>query len=858
MPARRFAVVPQGGGVVPQTAIPTFSPLAGSYVGPQLVSITSATLGAAIFFTIDGSTPTIASPLYTGPITVPSNETINAVALANGYALSPVGSAAYTISSPQTATPTFSPVAGTYGSAQSVTISCTTPSSSIFYTTDGSTPTIASTPFVSPIAVGTNQTLKAIATASGFTASAVATAAYVISAAPVVITPLIKFMPGDSMSASSNGGTVNYVDGSNTYAISADLNAALATCFRANHTNVRAVNAWFKAPALEPTQGNYTFDGSATDPILNAYKAVQAEYRRALGVSVGDFGGFGIMISNGVNTTAANNTPALIAGFTFNGSAGPAPPWIRDCVINGNTETYNGRTVGFIDVFNTVGATIQANGPTIWTPGGPTTRYPLAIQAGASQQCGYGYAGWTGTNFITCYPTTWEIGHGKARQNFWKALSLYKMPYTNASGVTTWLTWSEHPLIGIAWWGDETSPGYQVGTRPVSSDAINYPLGNNLSATGYWAEYFDWMSQQAVNFPKLQIGVSMNFLFQTGGSDDDTHSSYSTRLTQIGANGWNNIVLKGPDTYSNAFGTTWAATDAQQNFMGVVPSASTPGTINPALSLQGKMGIHAQVQQPDWSNHVAGGSGNNFSITCGQGIITSANGHSNTPGQVALCASNRDWYFESLQSLTSDWPTFIFPSFSGAFGQTTTPVYTQRAVRLMAPVTINSVAPTGAAQLTIQYTPFPLDAAETGLTYTLFENGVSVVTGNTSGTFVRNGLAAATPFSYTIAMANANGTGPQGNIVTGELGGTNQLLILFPQTMPGGAAIVPYGPFTLTAVGGTGSYNAWSLTGVSWMTIDFGGNLVGTPPALGTYNPAITVFDTAGNFGTEIFTCIVS
>lgn len=760
------------------------------------------------------------------------------------------------------ATPTALPPAGTYAGPLSVALDTATPSGVIWYTLDGSIPTFPPTgttvSYSGPITVGASQTIKALASSSGFTNSPVATAAYVINAAPGVVTPLIKFMPGDSMSASSNGGTVNYVDGANTYAISADLNSALATCFRANHTNVRAVNAWFKAPALEPTQGNYTFDGSATDPILNAYKAVQAEYRRGLGLSVGDFGGFGVMISNGVNTSASNNTPALIAGFTFNGSAGPAAPWIRDCVINGHTETYNGHTVGYIDVFNTVGATVQSNGPTIWTPSGPTTRYPLAIQPGASQQCGYGYAGWNSVaanTFATCYPTTWEIGHGKARQNFWKALSLYKLPYTNASGVTTWLTWSDHPLIGIAWWGDETSPGYQVGTKPVSSDAINYPNGNFLSATGYWAEVFDWLSQVSANFPKLQIGGSWNFLFQTGGADDDTHSSYSTRFAQIGANGWNNIVLKGPDTYSNAFGATWAATDAQQNVIGVVPSASTPGTINPALSLQGKMGIHAQVQQPDWSNHVAGGSGNNFSITCGQGIITAANGHSNTPGQIALCASNRDWYFDSLQSLTSDWPTFIYPSFSGVFGQTTTPVYTQRATRLMAGMLINSVAVASLSSLTVSCTLPILDAAETGLTFPVYRNGVQVGVLNGSGTFTDTGLLTATLYTYTVGMANANGSGTQGPAVVFVIPGAGPTP-LAPSTLPPAGINVPY-PFSFSSFG-PGTVTNWFLYGLPWATIDSSGNLTGTPTVAGTYVFQVFPVTSTGVAGAGTFTCIVS
>lgn len=85
------------------------------------------------------------------------------------------------------ATPTFSPVAGTYVGTQSVTISCTTPSPTIYYTTNGSTPTTGSTVYTTPVSVSASGTLKAIATAGGFTQSAVGSAAYTIntSANPV-------------------------------------------------------------------------------------------------------------------------------------------------------------------------------------------------------------------------------------------------------------------------------------------------------------------------------------------------------------------------------------------------------------------------------------------------------------------------------------------------------------------------------------------------------------------------------------------------------------------------------------------------------------------------------------------------
>jgi len=86
---------------------------------------------------------------------------------------------------PQTAaTPTFSPSPGTYTSAQTVTISDSTPGASIYYTTNGTTPSTASTLFssTSPVSVSTTTTIEAIAVAKGFTQSAVGKATYTIAA----------------------------------------------------------------------------------------------------------------------------------------------------------------------------------------------------------------------------------------------------------------------------------------------------------------------------------------------------------------------------------------------------------------------------------------------------------------------------------------------------------------------------------------------------------------------------------------------------------------------------------------------------------------------------------------------------
>ena len=83
------------------------------------------------------------------------------------------------------ATPTFSPVAGTYTGTQTVTVSDTNSGLAgfaMYYTTDGSTPTTGSTLYSGPISVSTSQTLKVLAVATGYANSNVASAAYIIHA----------------------------------------------------------------------------------------------------------------------------------------------------------------------------------------------------------------------------------------------------------------------------------------------------------------------------------------------------------------------------------------------------------------------------------------------------------------------------------------------------------------------------------------------------------------------------------------------------------------------------------------------------------------------------------------------------
>ncbi|WP_109485818.1 chitobiase/beta-hexosaminidase C-terminal domain-containing protein [Occallatibacter savannae] len=163
----------------PFASAPVISPNGGAFTTAQSVTLTSSTPSAAIYYTLDGSTPTPASTSYTGAISVSTDATLKAIASAPGYVQSSISAASFTFSS-QTAPVTFSPGGGTYGSAQNVMLSDADSNAKIYYTADGSTPSASSALYSGPIQVTVSQTIKAIAIDPNLQNSNISSGAYVI------------------------------------------------------------------------------------------------------------------------------------------------------------------------------------------------------------------------------------------------------------------------------------------------------------------------------------------------------------------------------------------------------------------------------------------------------------------------------------------------------------------------------------------------------------------------------------------------------------------------------------------------------------------------------------------------------
>lgn len=157
----------------------------GTYSGPTecatptitqegaLISISTTTEGATIYYTIDGSTPTSSSTKYTAPFSLAESATVKAIAIRSHYTDSGVASKACTA---KVATPEIS------SSDNAFTITCTTPGVTIYYETSTvdlasvATPTTSSSVYSTAVAYDATTYVKAIAVKDGYDNSEIATA----------------------------------------------------------------------------------------------------------------------------------------------------------------------------------------------------------------------------------------------------------------------------------------------------------------------------------------------------------------------------------------------------------------------------------------------------------------------------------------------------------------------------------------------------------------------------------------------------------------------------------------------------------------------------------------------------------
>lgn len=94
---------PNAGGVPPsgQVATPSITPATGTFSGAQLATIACSTAGATIYYTLDGSTPTTSSAVYSAAIPISTTTTLKAIAAKSGMTTSAVATSSVIIAAAQ-------------------------------------------------------------------------------------------------------------------------------------------------------------------------------------------------------------------------------------------------------------------------------------------------------------------------------------------------------------------------------------------------------------------------------------------------------------------------------------------------------------------------------------------------------------------------------------------------------------------------------------------------------------------------------------------------------------------------------------------------------------------------------------
>jgi hypothetical protein len=320
------------------------------------------------------------------------------------------------------ATPVFSQGAGTYTATQTVSISDTTSGSTIYYTTNGTTPTTSSSVYSSPITVSSTETLEAIATASGYTASPVATAAYTIS----VPTNPLPAISGLSPAFISSGGTAftltvngsGFISGSTiywgtsalptTYVSANQLTAQVPATDIATGGTTVAITV-LNTTAAGGTSNSFQFEvnspsGATTEPTFSSTTAT---------VTAGSTTSYSVTLPSGVSnvsvaclnlpigaTCSYSSTTNMVTIITS--STTPKGVYQVTIVFTG---TVSGAASGFILLplllLPLMFARKRLTAQRIWL----TTGLGLALLVSAATMIGCGGSGSSGSSSTTSTPT---------------------------------------------------------------------------------------------------------------------------------------------------------------------------------------------------------------------------------------------------------------------------------------------------------------------------------------------------------------------------------------------------------------------------------------------------------------------
>ena len=304
--------------ILQDAATPTFSVAGGTYGSAQFVTLSDTTSGAVIHYTVDGSTPTSASPIFSGTaITVSSSETINAIAQAGGFGTSAVGTASYTITGSTTTYMVggfISPSNGCGG----VSVPPTTVTLSQGSTIIGTTTTSSGAYSFSGVPNGTYTVTPSITGPS---------AVFYPSSQSVVVNGGTGTATFGALLGYTVSGTVAY-NGSQTGQIYLVLNPTQCGSGGAVGTSISATGAYI-IHGVPP--GNYTLNAFMDDLGKGTTNASNPSGSLSVSVSNANYSGANVTLVDPATVTVTNAPTITGVGGFNNGAIGQYKP-----VVNGN------------------------------------------------------------------------------------------------------------------------------------------------------------------------------------------------------------------------------------------------------------------------------------------------------------------------------------------------------------------------------------------------------------------------------------------------------------------------------------------------------------------------------------------
>jgi sugar lactone lactonase YvrE len=476
------------------------SPVAGTYSTVQTVKITESVPGATIYYSGYGIINTNGFVPYTGPIQLTEGgvETIQAYATENGYQQTNYATANFTLNLPAAPAPVLSLAAGSYASAQTVTVSPGIAGSAIYYTTNGTTPTISSTQYTGALTVSSSEVVEVVEIAPGYSVSLPVCAEYIIDSSP---SSFIYTIAGNGIEGYSGDGglatsaDLNYPSG--VAVVPAGVpNAGNLYIADAGNNVVRMVNPQTGAISTVAGTGIGGYNG-------DNQTATSAQLFDPSEVAVDSAGNLWILDSANSRIRVVSATTGTIASANLNGLYPYA------FALDGSNNLYVSDSIRVWEVSGTTNVLIAGNGS-------------------------YGYGGDNG-------PATSATLNSPRGIAFDSAGNLYIADTYNS--VIRKVTRSTGVITTVAGDSKEEAtsnsdqdgygvPGYSGDGGLATNAQLNYPIAVNLDVSGnlYIADYYNLAVRKVTASTGIITTAAGNGAFVSGFSGDGGPASSAELL----------------------------------------------------------------------------------------------------------------------------------------------------------------------------------------------------------------------------------------------------------------------------------------------------------------------------------------